>query len=1064
MMKRRQTRNTSTSSSKKVKHGGTRVSSVGHQNNFIEVLPEGPIQVRKASDREAHEQRHLEMSAVRRQELIDLSTFEEPAINEPWQDDVDMMDEVLAGDRPFDISHAGGEFDEILTAELHTDMWASQRRIDHRTRRDRNEQRTQQFNRQMVAMTAAFMTWSLSEAEGMASSTPGPANNGEAEPTYSWSIRVVDTYRVERRDVRINGETAGDGIACNFVKAGLLPCAPLNPTVAITISCVELYRVAHLRCPSLSVQAYIQTLCDLHVVPFRRYLVRQFSIAYDLYLAIRAAARNCALAAVGHDAPDWRLTNCCPACTYVLEDEDEMRFSMLFTMDGGNSLKRVLRRSAAPYDETGETLGPSSEAIDTRSVSGDYYLSRGTVDKFANDIGSAALPESDAASNPCAERWENMAPDITKKMWGVFDETGIFISVCRHGFLLVLADMVKSGELSKYPLAVTKKLLDTFGKDLGGGYDIGCGFATTIAHSSLGPLAAELNYTSLVGAFHGHAHNRRCQLSYLASFVVGLGLEDLEGGERVFSKSNPLARHLRHAGIFHRRQAIVTFFAHSDTFETYQNLGTFLLNNYKQAAEILGSAPTALAKAMDDLGITEASAFETWRQEEKTYLDNLATEPLIETLEMELYQKLVNLVEVESKLTAVRAAPWVTATLGTRDTTLIGETARRHAIEARDNALSAVVELERKLNVAVRWLPGSFEWQDAQQLVITRNYQRALDHLEGLVVARMFELTKMNLSQTGYKLRKHIAKALQARSKAIRTALQRYKACAAVLNPPRPPITWDEVVEYAFLADFDLLRSARQDIRSKPWATPAGRLAMDTYFKIQRAQEEIVRLNVEVRRLATYLHDEAAIHAADETAISAVDPHLAHQVRLYRMERGRFHEHLTQRLHDIAGLRSFTGSIEPGTRIARSSATASSFIPVPVPAADFPTTHLPAVPLPTRPPTPMPTRPPMPPMPTPQTPMPPMPTPQTPMPPRPLPPTPAPPTPLPLHPTLHTPPLHPHVGPSKSNAGSAPLYPGPYIISLEQEDQEADEEQADEEQVEELGFEFFHILDMSADI
>jgi hypothetical protein len=41
-----------------------------------------------------------------------------------------------------------------------------------------------------------------------------------------------------------------------------------------------------------------------------------------------------------------------------------------------------------------------------------------------------------------------MKDDITKKMWGIFDETGIFLALCRHGFALVIADMVMSGELS----------------------------------------------------------------------------------------------------------------------------------------------------------------------------------------------------------------------------------------------------------------------------------------------------------------------------------------------------------------------------------------------------------------------------------------------------------------------------------------------------------------------------------------------------------------------------------------------------------------------------------------
>ncbi|KAI0058310.1 hypothetical protein BV25DRAFT_1872035 [Artomyces pyxidatus] len=707
-----------------------------------------------------------------------------------------------------------------------------------------------------------------------------------------------------------------------FLAHGVLPCAPLHPSVAISIPCMDLYRLAHLRCPSLSIQAFVHTLCDIHAVPFKRYLVRQFSIAYDLYLSILAAVRTRVLHALQRDTADWRLANCCSACTNILDDEAPLRFSLLYTMDGGNSLKRVLRRVPSD-DETGETLGPSSEMIDSRTVGGDYYLSREAVDKFIDNevtIASGAVPAhpEDEERNPCAERWENMAPDITKKMWGIFDETGIFIAVCRHGSLLVLADMVRSGELTKYPLAVTEKLLDTFGKDLGGGYDIGCSFATTLARSSIGARAQELNHTSLVGAFHGHAHNRLCQLRYLAVYTEGLGLEDLEGGERIFSKSNPLARSLRYASVFHRRQAIVTYFEHSDTFETYQNLTTFLLNNYKQALEILASAPTALAKAMQDLGIANIGVFDQWREEEKTYLQNLRTEPMVETLEMEYYKLLVNLRASQLVLDGARAA-WVLSTPATqatrtRDYTRSIETKRRHALETRDKDLVAVQELEAKLNIAQRWEPGIVEWEQTGKMVVMRSYQRALDLLEGLVVARMFELTKMNMSQTGYKLRKHIAKALQARSQAIRTALERYNKCAQALEPPRPTIDWQEVVEYAFLADFDLLRNARQDVRPKPWATPAGRLAMDLHYKILRAREEIQRLNVEIPRVATDLRDEELARANDIANASNIDPLLAPQIRRYRMERGRFHEYHLGRLRDIAALPGFSGSIEPRTR------------------------------------------------------------------------------------------------------------------------------------------------------
>ena len=77
------------------------------------------------------------------------------------------------------------------------------------------------------------------------------------------------------------------------------------------------------------------------------------------------------------------------------------------------------------------------------------------------------------------------------------------------------------------------------------------------------------------------------------------------------------------------------------------------------------------------------------------------------------------------------------------------ETARRHALEEHAKHLSAVHGLETKMNITIRWVAGSAAWEDAAKKVKMRTYQRCIDSLEGLVVARMFELTKMNMSQTG---------------------------------------------------------------------------------------------------------------------------------------------------------------------------------------------------------------------------------------------------------------------------------------------------------------------------
>jgi hypothetical protein len=358
------------------------------------------------------------------------------------------------------------------------------------------------------------------------------------------------------------------------------------------------------------------------------------------------------LAALERDTLYWRIKHTCPACTYVLEGEPELTFKMLTTMDGNDSQKRMATCEAPQCPEDDDLtegamprLGESHELRDLRKVTGDYYLKREQVEVWAKEF-LVDIPrvegESDPEESPCADRWHNMINDVVSKMWGIFDETGIFLSLCHHGFVLVVADMVHSGELTKYGLAVTEVLLKALGDKLGNGYDVGCKFGITVDHSDLGPLARELHYRSLVGSFHGHAHNRLCQLNYLTTYIKGLGLEDLEGCERFFCKSNALATSLRYASIFHRQQKIVEFMMHMDAFETYQNLSLFLVNNYHQALDILKGEPV-LKKTMADQGIPDAAVFDKWLTEEREYLCGLSKEPMQETIEMEYYQRLVNL-------------------------------------------------------------------------------------------------------------------------------------------------------------------------------------------------------------------------------------------------------------------------------------------------------------------------------------------------------------------------------------------------------------------------------------
>ncbi|KAG2351883.1 hypothetical protein BDR07DRAFT_1455447 [Suillus spraguei] len=120
-------------------------------------------------------------------------------------------------------------------------------------------------------------------------------------------------------------------------------------------------------------------------------------------------------------------------------------------------------------------------------------------------------------------------------MFAIFKKSSIFITVCRHGFLLTICDMVRSGELLanyEVPYCQLKEANGCLGAEYSLRYDIKCAFEKIILRSSLADDVKRLNIQGVVPAFHGHAHNRLCQ-------------EDFETCERT-----------RNATEFHRHQAL----------------------------------------------------------------------------------------------------------------------------------------------------------------------------------------------------------------------------------------------------------------------------------------------------------------------------------------------------------------------------------------------------------------------------------------------------------------------------------------------------------------------------
>ncbi|KIM56647.1 hypothetical protein SCLCIDRAFT_132080, partial [Scleroderma citrinum Foug A] len=183
----------------------------------------------------------------------------------------------------------------------------------------------------------------------------------------------------------------------------------------------------------------------------------------------------------------------------------------------------------------------------------------------------------------------------------------------------------------------------------------------------------------------------------------------------------------------------------------------------------------------------------------------------------------------------------------------------------------------------------------------------AVEELENLVVQCLFELSKANLASTvGYKLCKQISKAIVRQSAAVQIALERYNKLAVKQSPPQPVLQYSEVLSYATLGDFDLVKHSRHNVLARPWSNTMHCQMAVKYFKLLRAHEEITWLNVEVRWLQAWVDGETMEirHAAE---LSAQNPLLSAELWvLFHRQHCVNNQHQVQLQH-IYDLEEYSG-------------------------------------------------------------------------------------------------------------------------------------------------------------
>lgn len=264
-----------------------------------------------------------------------------------------------------------------------------------------------------------------------------------------------------------------------LLRRGLLSSNPVQPNLAVSIYTLEAHRAYRLVHPSISIQSLAKALCLSHGIPYQPHLRRMLSDAFDIYLNILRRVDARIQVVLSRTTPDWHLKNSCPSCQYTLEGEDPLKYTLLVAMDGNNSLKRFADRSTVhrtPFksnfflsrdnvnlyadevksrkkrpgkkrkrpknDDNSDTTDNSDAEMELEGKA------KGPEDARLPSMGDAPVdPDVEGIVSACVRRWKAAADDSKKGMFGCYDESGVFLSVCRHGQVLVAVDMVASGEL-----------------------------------------------------------------------------------------------------------------------------------------------------------------------------------------------------------------------------------------------------------------------------------------------------------------------------------------------------------------------------------------------------------------------------------------------------------------------------------------------------------------------------------------------------------------------------------------------------------------------------------------
>ncbi|KAI5997727.1 hypothetical protein EDC04DRAFT_2584995, partial [Pisolithus marmoratus] len=239
-------------------------------------------------------------------------------------------------------------------------------------------------------------------------------------------------------------------------------------------------------------------------------------------------------------------------------------------------------------------------------------------------------------------------------------------------------------------------------------------------------------------------------------------------------------------------------------------------HNYKQALGIIQKYEPELKDFQSSHNISDED-FISWCHEELNYLKNCSQEPDSMTLAVKYIEVLQKLQFAEATYASVTQVPFLTYTpanfqpgsglqSSAQQGTMAINAEYASALHQYELRLNEVANFKCNHNITECWTWDHPQYDKALEYMQQCTFICTVEELKGLVVQHLAELSKENLAGTGYKMWKHISKAITHCSTTICTALEHYNKLTPCQHPPRPKLDFTDVIGYSTFGEFELLK------------------------------------------------------------------------------------------------------------------------------------------------------------------------------------------------------------------------------------------------------------------